>query len=69
VQLHHRTERVKIPVDETIVKSDRDLECVVSSEGSEGQYVLSSSSAPSEISRSNIIWVSTLRGIERQSSG
>ena len=57
------------PLSETIVRSDQDLECVVSSESSEGRYPSSTSSVPSEISRSNIIWVSAMSGMEGQSSG
>ena len=67
-QWHHRTERVKIPVDETMVRLDRDPKFVIDSEGSEGWYLSGRSSPSSDRSSSNIIWVSVLGGMEPQSS-
>ena len=70
-QWHHRIDRLKIPVDDTMISLDRDPKCVVDPELPEGwcpsgKWSSQSSSASSDTSGSNIIWFS---GIDGQSSG
>ena len=73
-QWHHQIQRLKTPVDDTIMSFDWCPRCAVDPEVSEcwwlsAGYSSNNSSASSDISGLNSIWVSAFGGMEGQSSG